>query len=147
MADAKTGGVFQKVIPLAHNGDGDLVEAFGPDATPQTVTLSDDITLVIDTLPLPTGAAKEAGTDNMTTGVASIPTTTGGTTIVAARAGRRGVEVRNLGTQIVYVNGGTPTSANWPLYPNGEAVWLPTAGIVKGLSASGTQSVAYAEFY
>lgn len=89
----------------------------------------------------------KVGAATLATSTVAIDTTVGGTLLIAARTGRRGVLLTNLGTQIVYVGQGTITSANAPLYPNGSSKWYPITGQLKALSASGSQNIGVEEVY
>jgi hypothetical protein len=100
--------------------------------------LNDDGSLSVTTKP--TGAV------NLATGQVTTSTTSG--TLVAARATRRSVAIRNADASItIYYGAGTVTSANgFPLKP-GESQAVDTTAAINVVAASGTPAVAYVETY
>lgn len=86
----------------------------------------------------------DTGATTFATNQVSIPTTAGGTEVVAARDTRKSVLIINMGTQTVYI--GTTTTGGFPLAP-GQAIRIDTVAQVKAISGSGTQTVAYLETY
>lgn len=79
----------------------------------------------------------------------SVDTTAGGVTIAAARATRRSITIVNHGATAVYLGVGTVTAANGFLLLGvaGAAVTLHVNVAIKGITASGSQTVSYAEEY
>lgn len=69
-------------------------------------------------------------------------------TIVAARATRRGVIIKNLSTTIsVYIGIATVTAANGFELKAGESVPIDFTGLIQGIAASATPTVSYIETY
>lgn len=88
----------------------------------------------------PTGAA------NIATGQVAASTTAA--TLVAARATRRGVLIKNLDAAIkVYVGPATVTAANGMELKAGESFVVDWTGLIQVIAASGTPAVAYLETY
>lgn len=82
---------------------------------------------------------------------AHVATSTTSAELIAARAGRAWVIIKNIDASItVYVGTGTvaPSGATGglPLLA-GESVQLDTSAAINGRSASGTPSIAYVEGY
>jgi len=110
--------------------------------------------VVNEDTPLPvTSAAPAAGSTSLNTGALNLTSsqvalsTTAGT-IAIARATRRSVLIRNLDTAInVYVGPATVTAANGMLIKPGESVPYTWIGLIQGIAASGTPSVAIADEY
>ena len=77
-----------------------------------------------------------------------VATSTAAATLVAARATRRSVVIKNMDTTItIYIGVATVTAANGlPLLP-GESVSIDWVGLIQAIAASGTPTVAYAETY
>ena len=74
--------------------------------------------------------------------VAQLATSTTAATLVAARATRRGVTIRNHDTSIsVYVGPATVTSSNGLLLKAGESVFVTWVGLIQVIAASGTPTV------
>jgi hypothetical protein len=99
-------------------------------------------------LPLPTGAATNAGSNNFATN--NVPVTTANTLIVAARAGRFAVTLRNkTGTGPVSLgNTGVATTNGFDLEGvQGDSVTIPTQAAIYGTVPSVTQTVCYFETY
>lgn len=77
-----------------------------------------------------------------------VAATTTAATLVASRATRRSVTIRNTDAAIsVYIGKATVTSGNGMLLKAGEQVNLDTTALIQVISASGTPSVAYFETY
>jgi hypothetical protein len=85
----------------------------------------------------------------LTAGQVSVATTAGGTQIVAARSGRRAVVVTQHGTTAVYLGPtGVTTSTGLLLTGTAGAIQvLPGGAAVFGITASGSQTVSFAEVY
>jgi hypothetical protein len=99
-------------------------------------------------LPLPTGAATNAGSASINTG--QVPVTTGNTLIVAARAGRAAVTIRNLtgtGQISVGVTGVGVTTSFVLLAVAGDSITIPTTAAVYGTVAATTQTVCFVETF
>jgi hypothetical protein len=74
--------------------------------------------------------------------VAQLATSTSAATLVAARATRRGVTIRNHDTSIsVYVGPATVTASNGLLLKAGESVYVTWVGLIQVIAASGTPTV------
>lgn len=87
-----------------------------------------------------TGAANMANGQVTTSNVAG--------TLVAARATRRYVTIKNLDASItVYIGIATVTSANGLPLLAGESVSLDFVGLIQVIAASATPTVAYVEVY
>jgi hypothetical protein len=77
-----------------------------------------------------------------------VATSTTAATLVAARAGRRSVVIRNMdATIVVYVGPATVTAANGYALAGGGSVTLETSALIQVIAASGTPSVCYAETF
>lgn len=93
------------------------------------------------------------GAASLATSQASIPTTAGGTQIVAARTGASGtgrvaVTICNTGATAVYVGNSGLTATNGTYVgPNGACLTLNTTAAVFGITASGTDAVTAAETF
>lgn len=81
-------------------------------------------------------------------GNVDIPTTAGGTLLLAANANRRVAWLFNDGSARVYVGptGLTSTANSYPLEPKSQIPWEADDAIY-ALSSSGTQKVYYMETY
>jgi hypothetical protein len=88
------------------------------------------------------------GAANTNTGTVAVPTTAGGTQMVAARATRRKVTLINNSTTPVYYGSGIITSANATL-PGvvGASIDIYSRDQIKALSSSGTVNVSFVEVY
>jgi len=97
--------------------------------------------------------APPVGAANIATSQANIPTTAGGTLIVAARSGAPGVgrtrvNIVNGGSQTIYYGPTGLTSATGiPLAAGASSGWIDFSGALYGLSSSGTQTVYVTELY
>jgi hypothetical protein len=79
--------------------------------------------------------------------IAQAATSTTSSTVVAARAGRRRVTIKNMDASIVItINSGiaAATATGFPIAA-GATLTLDTAAVITAISASGTPSVAYIE--
>ena len=91
-------------------------------------------------------ATKITAAGNMANG--QVTTSTSAGTLVASRATRRSVTIRNTDSSIsVYVGIATVTSVNGMLLKAGESISLDFTGLVQVISASGSPVVAYVETY
>jgi len=90
---------------------------------------------------------KEVGSSNWATTQVSV--TNAATQLVAARAGRQGVVVTNLGTTPVYLGGSGVTTATGAFLPGvaGASKTIPAATAVYGIVGTGTQNVSVEELY
>lgn len=89
---------------------------------------------------------KVQGAANMANG--QIATSTAAATLVAARATRRSVVIKNMDATItVYVGVATVTAANGLPLLAGESVSIDWVGLIQVIAASGTPSVAYCETF
>jgi hypothetical protein len=80
--------------------------------------------------------------------VAQTTTSTSAATLVAARATRRGVYIRNFDTSIsVYIGPATVTSSNGMLLKAGESIFLTWVGLIQVIAASGTPVVGTVDEY
>lgn len=79
----------------------------------------------------------------------SVGTTAGGTVIAAGRSTRRTITIIQHGTTAVFLGVGTVTTTNGFLLAGvvGASVTLYTNAEIKGIVASGTQTVSYFEEY
>lgn len=77
----------------------------------------------------------------------AVDTTVGGVTIVAARSSRRSVTLYNTGSVTVYVGSGTVSAANGFPIPAGGSFTIDATAAVKGIAASGSQTVGVWEEY
>lgn len=73
------------------------------------------------------------------------PTTSAGT-LVAGRTGRIGLILTNKGAVPVYIGVATVTTSQYRLDPGESMIWY-SEQLVQGITASGTGSVHYVEFY
>ncbi len=76
----------------------------------------------------------------------SVDTTAGGTTILAASAGRAGAVLTNHGTTSIFIGTGAVTTSNGFELKGGESVPMPTDSEIKGIVASTTVTVSYLSF-
>lgn len=89
---------------------------------------------------------KLAGAANM--GHNQVAASTDAATLVAARAGRRSVTIKNLDAAIVvYVGKATVTAGNGMPLKAGESISIDWTGLIQVIAASGTPTVAYLETY
>lgn len=73
---------------------------------------------------------------------------TSAATVAIARSTRRSVLIRNLDTSIsVYIGPATVTSGNGMLLKAGESLAFTFVGLLQGIAASGTPSVAVSDEY
>ena len=87
------------------------------------------------------GAANIASAGN-------VALSTAAATWVAARATRRSVTLKNLSTSItVYFGPATVTAANGFELKPGESISVDWVGLIQGIAASGTPTVAFVETY
>lgn len=90
--------------------------------------------------------AAQVGAANIATNQVALSVTAG--TLVAARATRRSVMIKNLDPSIkVYIGPATVTVANGMELKGGESVSVDWVGLIQGIAASGTPTVAYMETY
>lgn len=93
-----------------------------------------------------TQVTRITGAPNLATGQVATSTTAG--TLVAARATRRSVTIKNLHATItVYVGAPTVTASNGMEIKAGESLNIDTTALVQVIAASGTPTVAYVETY
>lgn len=98
-------------------------------------------------LPVTTGASSGVAASNLAN--AQVTGTTAGTTaLVAARATRRSVTIKNISAaNTAWIGVATVTSANgMPLYP-GESIALDFTGALEMIDTGGAVVVAYADVY
>lgn len=89
---------------------------------------------------------KQPGAASMANGQVALSTTAA--TLVAARATRRRVIIRNTHASInIYVGIATVTSSNGMLIPPGAELTLETTALVQGIAASGSPVASYIEEY
>lgn len=91
------------------------------------------------------GAVESDGTA-LGNGQVSVNTTAGGTTILAASAGRQGAVITNQGSVTCYIGTGSVTTSNGFLLAAGESIALPTDSDIKGITASSSTTVGYLSF-
>ena len=90
--------------------------------------------------------ASQKGASTLANGQVAASTTAG--TLVASRATRRRVTIKNTdGTITVYVGIATVSAANGMPLLAGESITFDTTALVQVISASGTPTVAYVEEY
>ena len=144
------GEVGMKVIVLGNATTPNIQLGTGPvTATTTRVTLATDgpgvanlVTIANNT----TGASKAAGAPNFATG--QLTTSTTSTQLVALRATRRSIAIRNIDAAInIYYGPGTVTSSNGALLKPGESQPVDTSAAINVISASGTPIVNYIETY
>jgi len=89
------------------------------------------------------------GAANVAAGTVAIPTTAGGTLLVAARDTRTRVTVYNTTTTPAYVGTGVVSSTNGAYLPGvvGASLTFYTTAALKALSTSGTINLSYVEEY
>lgn len=111
--------------------------------------------------PLPSGAStaalqtdgtqkvqvtRQIGAANYANGQVATSTTAG--TLVAARATRRSVTIKNVDASItVYIGAATVTAANGMEIKAGQSINIDTTALIQVIAASGTPAVAYIETY
>lgn len=88
------------------------------------------------------GAVEVDGTA-LGNGQVSVDTTSGGVTILAASAGRKGVIIKNQGSVTCYIGTGSVTTSNGLELKAGESVGIETDSDVKGITASSSTTVGY----
>lgn len=89
---------------------------------------------------VPKGAANQAS--------GQVTTSTSAATLVAARATRRSVTIKNNDASIVvYIGPATVTSGNGMPLKGGESINIDTTALIQVIAASGTPVVAYYETY
>jgi hypothetical protein len=89
---------------------------------------------------------REPGATNLASSQVALSTTAA--TVAIARATRRRVTVKNLDAAItVYLGPATVTSGNGMELKAGESVELTWVGLLQGIAASGTPSVAVLDEY
>lgn len=89
---------------------------------------------------VPKGAANYAN--------GQVAASTSAATLVAARATRRSVTIKNTdGAITVYIGAATVTAANGVPLKAGESIAVDTTALIQVIAASGTPSVAYMETY
>lgn len=119
-------------------------------STKPKVSIADPTTpsqqLAIDSSGRATVNTNRAGAPNMANGQVTASGTAG--TLVASRATRRYVTVKNLDTSLtVYIGIATVTAGNGMPLKGGESVSLDFTGLIQVIAASGSPIVAYAEVY
>lgn len=93
-----------------------------------------------------TQVTKQVGAANLDNGQVAASTTAG--TLIAARATRRSVTIKNTDAAItVYVGKATVTAANGMEIKAGQSINIDTTALIQVIAASGTPSVAYIETY
>jgi hypothetical protein len=107
----------------------------------EAVTLSTSAGVEITTLPVKiTGAATMAN--------GQVTASTSAATLVASRATRRSVTIRNTDTSIsVYIGIAAVTAGNGMLLKPGESISIDFTGLIQVIAASGSPVVAYMETY
>lgn len=139
----------QPALGTAGTPSADIISIQG--ATSMTPVKTDPSGVVAPisatSLPLPTGAATNAGSASIAT--AQVSVTTGNITVVAARAGRFEATIINHGTTAVFlgVTGVSITTGIFLPGVVGASVTLPTAAAIFGTVASGTQTVSVLETF
>lgn len=116
------GGLEYQVVKVGFGVDGSVALASASDPLPVTVSEGSAVNQTVNTQ-------------------VSVPTTAGGTEVLAASATRKGFLL--MSDTLFYVAvGGDPTSASWPVQP-GQFFSPPVnmTGQVKCLSSSGTINV------
>lgn len=102
--------------------------------------------VTLDSGSVPTAASIGKGAPNIANGQVTASGTAA--TLVAARATRRGVTMKNLDTVItVYVGVATVTTANGMPLRAGESMSIDSTALVQVIAASGSPVVAYLETY
>lgn len=124
------------------------IGAFADETSPDSVDEGDAGVLRMTLARLLIVAAR--GAPSMANGQVSVTSTA--TQIVAARATRRSATLVNTGSEAVWVGVATVTTANGvKLAPDtgqgGGSVTMAFTGVVQGITASGTVTVAYFEEY
>lgn len=119
-------------------GDVDVTSIAAGDNNIGNVDLASAIPAGTNTI----GAVETDGTA-LSNGQVTIDTTVGGVEIVAASAGRQGVDITNQGSVDCYVGAGTVSSSNGFLLKAGESIWMPTDSQIKAITSSGSTTVGY----
>ncbi len=105
----------------------------------------DTVTIASATNPLPVTLPASAAVNQTVNTLVSVPTTAGGTEVLAANATRKGLLL--MSDTLFYVAvGADPTTSSWPVQPG--QFWSPPVnmtGQVKCLSSSGTINVSVFE--
>lgn len=93
-----------------------------------------------------TKTIKLVGAPNIASNQVTAGTNAG--TLVAARATRRSVTIKNTDTSIVvYIGAATVTAANGMPLKAGESISVDWTGLIQVIAASGSPVVAYLETY
>ena len=158
-----TGGRASTATPTAVSGDGDSQATWvtregsvqvslvpgqtGITAGAGAVAASTPrMTLASDDPAVAALQASQKGASTLANGQVAASTTAG--TLVASRATRRRVTIKNTdGTITVYVGIATVSAANGMPLLAGESITFDTTALVQVISASGTPTVAYVEEY
>lgn len=127
-----TGAVFQ-----VQSNSADL-------ATETTVASIDGKITACDTGSI-SGSVEQDGTA-LGNGQITADTTVGGVQIVAASAGRHGVDITNQGSVDCYVGTGSVTTSNGFLLGAGESIFMPTDSEVKGITAADSTTIGYLSY-
>jgi cytoskeletal protein RodZ len=117
-----------------------------------TMALSLPVAIASDQSAVPVSVVANTGSigaSNWPTSQVSVTTTVGGTSLVAARGGRLGVLITNLGTTAVFLGNTGVTTSTGVLLPGvvGASKTVPFVGQIFGIVASGTQTVSVEEYY
>lgn len=99
----------------------------------------------VDVITVPTTNTESDGTA-LSNNQISVDSTIGGTTILAASAGRQGAVITNQGTVNCYIGTGSVSTSNGFLLAAGESIALPTDSDIKGITASSSTTIAYLAF-
>ena len=140
-------------LPAGTNNIGDVDVLTLPALPAGTNNIGDVDVLTLPAIPAGTNnigdvdVLTQPAPANMANAQVSVGTTA--TQIVAARATRRAGTIVNLGTTDVYFGVATVTTANGVLLTGtkGAAVTIGFTGVIQGIVASGTQTVAYFDEY
>lgn len=145
-------------VQVAADSTGKKLQTFantisGSDVHAEAVALVDSSGAYISTLPVSVAgninvAASTAstGAGNMANG--QVAATTTAATLVAARATRRSVTVRNMDSSIsAYIGIATVSATNGMLLKAGESISVDFTGLIQVVSASNSPNVAYLETY
>ena len=76
----------------------------------------------------------------------TVDSTVNGTTILAASAGRHGVDITNQGSVVAYIGTGNVSASNGFELGVGESIFLPTDAEVKGFTASSSTTIGYLSY-
>lgn len=152
-------------VQVATDGTGKKMQTFqntisGNDVQSEAVTLVDSSGNYIATLPVSlasninvnvsagsnVGISTFTGAANMFNG--QIAATTTPATLVAARATRRSVTIRNINTSIsVYVGLATVSSSNGMLLRAGDSISVDYVGLIQVVAGSNSPNVSFLETY